>query len=32
MEASERTISQLLTEQIRYEIPPYQGVLGLQSE
>ncbi len=24
MEASERTISQILTEQIRYEIPPYQ--------
>lgn len=24
MEASERTISQVLTEQIRYEIPPYQ--------
>ena len=24
MEAAERTISQILTEQIRYEIPPYQ--------
>jgi uncharacterized protein with ParB-like and HNH nuclease domain len=24
MEPSERTISQILTEQIRYEIPPYQ--------
>ena len=24
MEAAERTISQILTEQIRYEIPAYQ--------
>ena len=24
MEATERTIGQILTEQIRYEIPPYQ--------
>ena len=24
MEAAERTISQILTEEIRYEIPPYQ--------
>src|SRR5436305_1358204 len=32
MKAEERTISKILTEQIRYEIPPYQRPYSWQTE